>query len=497
MKIKNIHYLFILIVMLVSACTQPGTKKDAAATTDSTATGKIPVKKMRADLAILWAAVKEMHPAYGIFTPTDTLQVMYLKTMESIDQPLTETDFITHIYPLVSAIRCGHTQIRHSEGYKPGQQQPALPFEVLVRHHRAWVTTHQTSKLATGDEVMSVNSIPVATIINHGYNLYSGDGYNETFKELFLSEYDGFEDVCHKYYHWKAPYQLAIRTAQGEVKNITVGDPEKGAAPATAVADNYAGWTLAKNTDYLPLRFLKNGPTAWFVTKPYAYTDTVIFKEAFKQIHQQGIKNLILDMRHNTGGDIRVARMLLSYLADTNFTIVQDIRARIPNPAKSSFAKYFDTSRTASYNSGFAPGEKEPGLWYHTIVKPVFGQLYGQIPVAKTNRFRGNLYVLIDGATFSSGALFTAALKAQHANAKFIGRETAGGEEGCSGGTLQHLTLPNTGVIVEFPWMRFVSAAKKYTRGHGIMPDYQVDYTPQDVVTKKDRDVEKALSLIK
>ena len=63
--------------------------------------------------------------------------------------------------------------------------------------------------------------------------------------------------------------------------------------------------------------------------------------------------------------------------------------------------------------------------------------------------------------------------------------------------TIQKLTLPDTKIIISFPWMRVVSAAKKSTFGHGTIPDNEVDYSPEDIVSKRDRDLEKALSLMK
>jgi hypothetical protein len=367
---------------------------------------------------------------------------------------------------------------------------------VLVRDHHAWITTSQHKQISTGDELISVNNTPVASIIDHGFDLYCTDGRGQSFKELFLSEYDGFEDACYKYYHWKGPYRISIKTQSGQIKTMDTVKSTGGNSNVSPPINNFAGWTEAKNTDYLPLRFLKNNRTAYFEVKTFQYTDTVIYKEIFKQIHQQETKNLVLDLRHNTGGDIRIAIRLLSYLADTPFHIVREIKSRIPDPSANSFEKYFDTARTASFKLGFQPGPKQ-GAWYHIGVKPIFGQLYGALPLAEANHYKGNLIVLIDGATFSSAALFTAALKSQCSNAKFIGRETAGAEEGCDGGTLQHLTLPNTHIVVEFPWMRLDAFAKNPLYGRGIIPNYTVLYTPKDVVTKNDPDLKKALSLIK
>lgn len=201
-------------------------------------------------------------------------------------------------------------------------------------------------------------------------------------------------------------------------------------------------------------------------------------------------------MRHNTGGDIRVAIQLLSYLADSPFSIIKDVKSRLQNPDFNKSANYFDKDRTNDFLQGYKITNKE-GLWYHVETTPAMGTVYGPLPLAKEYHFDGNLYVLIDGATFSSGALFTAALKSQRKNVKFIGRETAGSEEGCNGMVMQELTLPNTKIRIDFPWMRVESVALNSIRGRGIMPDYKVEYAPSDIITKKDCDLEKAMELIK
>lgn len=488
----------LVLAMLIGCNTNP--QKGKVPSESSVDTGSIKsVESMRNDLAILWSAIQEMHPGYGIYTTTDDMRDLYSKTYAAIQTPLTESQFITAICPFLCGLRCGHTQIRHSEGYKRSipSQTAQLPFKVLVRNHRAWITTHQTNQLHTGDEIVSVNNVPAKTIINRGYDFYGDDGYNETFKELFLSQYDGFEDVCNKYYHWHAPYQLTLRTISGAVRTVQIQDIGRGIPinPAAKEVDNYAGWITEKSIPDSRLRFLGNAPVALLQSPPFAYADTVLFKNAFKLIHQKRVKTLILDIRQNTGGDIRVATQLLSYLADTPFQIVKDVKSRLPNPALNSFAKYFDRSTAQGFLLGFRPDHKE-GDWYHIEPKPAFGNLYGPFALDKADHFKGKLLVLISGATFSSGALFAAALKAQRKGVIFIGRETAGSEEGCNGVTLQKLTLPATKIVVDFPLMRVVSMAKKPVPGRGIMPNYPVNYSPNDIVTQNDLDLKKAVNII-
>lgn len=486
-----------LLIILATACGQPQAKqnKDDQEKSDKSVP-LLSAKDMQDDLFILWSAIKEMHPAYGIYTPADSLQMVYETTKQLLSAPLTESDFTSRVYPLLSALRCGHTQLRHSSGYKNAALSH-LPFQVLIQGNRAWVTFHQTPDLNTGDEIISINDTAVNSIIAHGADLYAGDGYNLTFKELFLSEYDGFEDACNKYYHWTAPYQVKFRTKDGNVKTMMVETEAANSPQAVEVAqtDNLTGWQEAKDTSRSLLRFSKDASTAWFEVRSYQYNDTVVFKDAFKQIHENGVKNLVIDLRHNTGGDIRIASKLLSYLADESYHMIGDLKSRIPNPAINHFEAYFDTAGTASFNAGFAPGKQE-GAYYQINTRPAFGNLLGVMPLSEKDHFNGKLLVLIDGATFSSGAHTAVAIKEYCKKAAFIGRETAGGSDGCSGGTIQHLTLPNTGVVVEFPWMRVVSVAKKPVFGHGVMPDYPVLYGSEDIVKRTDLDIKKALSLI-
>ncbi len=498
--LANIILTLFIATTLVECNTHPANKDNISTKAQKdTAANNLPVKGMRDDLFILWSAIKEMHPGYGIYTTTDSLQKAYDKTYAAINTPLSETQFITLIYPFLCNLRCGHTQIMHAEAYKSpvNIKLPHLPFAVLVRNHHAWITMNQTKQLNTGDELISINGIPVSAIIDHGYEMYCGDGYNETFKELYLSEYNGFEDVCNKYYHWPGPYLAKFLSKSATVKAVQVdaARSEVNGDSTIQQVDNYANWAVASSIPDSRLRFLNNASVALLKSPPFAYSDTAVFKDAFKLIKQKGVKTLILDMRHNTGGDLRVATCLLSYLADSPFRIVKDVKSRIPNPAVNSFTKYFDTSATQGFIMGFKPADKE-GSWYHIEAKPAFGNLYGPFPLNKENHFDGKLLVLIDGATFSSGALFSAAIKAQRKNVVFIGRETAGAEEGCNGVTIQKLTLPNTKIIVQFPWMRVVSVAKYPIPGRGVMPDYPVVYDPYDIVTNKDLDLIKALTLI-
>lgn len=455
---------------------------------------------MQADLSVLFTAFKDIHPAYGLYTPADSVAKLYHSIAGTLRQPVSEDEFITRISPLVSALKCGHTQIKHSANYKPytGDKTFHLPFKVLVQDDKAWVTYHQVEALHTGDELLSVNDVPVADIIRHGSDLYAMDGNNHTFKDLFLSEYDGFEDACNKCYRWAPPYRIRIRTKDGSEKAVTVDTVSSKIPQAEPVKeiDSYNGWAVSGATEYLPLRYLPGASLACFEVHTYQYEDTAIYQKAFREIHEKGINNLIIDLRHNTGGDIRVAAKLLTYLADAPFQMVGDVWSRVPDPTKTAFERYFNPEISNSFTQSFKPRDIKTDGHYLVGFRPVFGDLMGSTRLAPTDHYTGNLFVLTDGATFSSGAHTAAAIKQYCRKAVFIGRETGGGSEGCSGGTIQHLTLPNTGIQVDFPLLRLVSVLKHPVKGQGILPDKIIHLTPADVVTHNDPDIKAAIGLI-
>ncbi|NML20108.1 hypothetical protein HHL16_04440 [Pseudoflavitalea sp. G-6-1-2] len=501
MKENSTRFCFIAgligcLILSAGCSTMPADKPEKKATASDSSL--LSVSDMQSDFSALWSAIKEVHPGYGIYVSADSLSKKYDEVMASLATPMSEDDYIVRMYPFLCALGCGHTQIKHAENYHPAQKENnfPLPFNVLVRGERAWVTKSGTEKLSTGDEIISVNDVPVSAIIQNGSSLYCGDGFVKSFKELFLSEYDGFADACIKYYHWNAPYHVSIRTISGELQNITINNFDTAHIPAVQTIDKYALWTKAEGTETLGLYFHKNANTALLKVPQLVYSDTTAYGKCFSEISNKGVHNLILDMRHNGGGDLRITIRLMSYLMNADFKIIRDLYSRLPDPSINKFSVLFDSSLTENFRASCKPGKKVD-THYHMDVRPEFGEVYGPVHPAATNRFNGKLIVLIDGATFSSASLFVSALKAQRSNIVFVGRETAGTEEGCNGFSMQLLTLPATQARVQFPWLRVVSMAKASVHGRGLMPDYPVEYTPEDIVKGRDPDLEKAMNLVR
>jgi C-terminal processing protease CtpA/Prc len=110
----------------------------------------------------------------------------------------------------------------------------------------------------------------------------------------------------------------------------------------------------------------------------------------------------------------------------------------------------------------------------------------------KFDRFKGKIFLLTSYPTFSAGAVFAAAFKNKNMGV-VVGRET--------GGRLDFLSDART---VEFPNSRLrimMPVAKLILEGdhpnRGVLPDVPVEFTPDDYINQRDRDIERVKELIR
>ena len=111
-----------------------------------------------------------------------------------------------------------------------------------------------------------------------------------------------------------------------------------------------------------------------------------------------------------------------------------------------------------------------------------------------SQNFKGNIYVLINGGSFSNTAIFCSVLR-KHKRAIFIGEET-GGSEFVICGSPKSITLPNTAIQVELPRLQFMIKSNEESELHGVIPDYHIEPKIDYIIEQKDKDMEFTFVLI-
>jgi C-terminal processing protease CtpA/Prc len=271
----------------------------------------------------------------------------------------------------------------------------------------------------------------------------SADGNNQHFKTAAL-------ESCFQYYyanHYGVPeeFRFEYRTR----KNGDILEAVAPAIPCTGI--NYSN----KEPKDLTIKVFPENSTAVLTIDSFVYygEKNKIFFDfvdmAFSRIEDENIKNVILDLRGNGGGDPFCASYLWSYLE---------------REAQPYFA--------------------EPYGKYAELSKPI---------EQADNHFAGELYILIDGSNFSTTGHFCSLLK-YHEVGTFIGTET-GSTYTCNA-AVKVFPLKNTKIGLKIATGSFAAAVKGFPKDRGIIPEHKMSPTLEDLKKGKDTVLEYVLSLI-
>ncbi|RYE16834.1 MAG: hypothetical protein EOP51_25090 [Sphingobacteriales bacterium] len=108
--------------------------------------------------------------------------------------------------------------------------------------------------------------------------------------------------------------------------------------------------------------------------------------------------------------------------------------------------------------------------------------------------FKGKLFVLTDGYTFSTAADAAAVIR-QLTTAVFIGEETGGGAEGNTSGIFLQVKLPNSGLSINIPACCYWNAVTVRKKNRGVLPDHPLINAVDDILNSNDRQWKYAAAL--
>jgi C-terminal processing protease CtpA/Prc len=104
----------------------------------------------------------------------------------------------------------------------------------------------------------------------------------------------------------------------------------------------------------------------------------------------------------------------------------------------------------------------------------------------KANAFRGKIYVLVNGASFSASAILSAKLKYEK-RAVIVGEETGGANDGTVSGVNNTVTLPNSKLILPIGLFLIRPNIEFENEGRGVIPDFPVDPDFGNLTSSEDK----------
>ncbi|GAB4024031.1 S41 family peptidase [Spirosoma koreense] len=441
--------------------------------------------QLQADFARFRTALTEVHPEMYRYTPKPTFDSLFAATAAQLNRPMTQQELYRTMMPLLVALRDGHIKwiVSGKDEHYPFSSDRLFPLKLYFLGEKAWVVgNYGTGAVPDGAEVTAIDGNPMAGIVQNLLpNMTFADGNRVGGKLEDMNRY------------FSGYYATFIGAPDAFVVTYRVGNEEKSATLAPVTESMIKAYTEShKPAPQKPFRLaLVDDRTAVMtITEFFKKAEKLSFKQflhdSFREIKAKNIQHLVLDLRDNEGGEEALGVLLYSYLTEKPFRYYDHISVRqkkgVSFPAWTS-ALY----RKAKWLAVKKRGDSYVFAWHRGLrtTKP------------RRDAYRGKLYVLLNGNSFSVTTEFAARAHAD-GRATYIGQESGGGYKVNSSGIFTITQLPHSKIDLGIGMFGFnmanVSAYPHADRG--IIPDHIVEPTAEDVLAHRDRVLEYTLKLL-
>ena len=410
------------------------------------------VEELQADFRQMQGLMEKGHSILYKFTDKPAFDQFVEAQFVKIDKPMSLAEFYRIVSSVLAKIGCGHSSLWLPKGYWKNASAKLMPLRLVFLDGKAyaWRFYREVEGIPEGIEILSINGKPIPEILDVLKANISADGYIDSRKLYKINKAPSF--FYGLQFGYPDKFRFVYRLSDQSESQSFACDP----VDLKTVEDSKAE---INTTEYNPLDFtldleiLEQSDTAVLTIRSFVYYENPekfndFIDEAFAKIDKLEIKNLLLDLRNNGGGNPFCTSHLFSYL--------------IPEPLPYFAEEYGKYARLAS---PIPPAEKT---------------------------FHGRLIVLINGGCFSSTPHLCALLK-YHKIGTFVGTE-AGGTYTCNG-AVREIKLSHTGFIAVVNRRSFAAAVDGFPNDRGILPDHFVMPRIEDLVQGRDTQKEYALQL--
>lgn len=474
---------------------------------------KLTLVQQQEDFKIFKTSVQEMHAGLNWFITPKRFNVLYDSVYTTLADNADTEQFYLKVRYCMAALKHGHdgvtmTTAENGINFKMGvlpKSRKHLPFVLRFLDKRLYIVNNCSSNPAipNGSELVSINGKSTAALSKEFCRYVFANGRNTTFKYQVLGTYHQFQYFLQALYP-ADKYEVEIIPYGKKAKQRLTVQAE---LPQT-VADGYRKQTgkdigawdpliVYKQLDpKLKLGYVKFETFSAYRVENGGVTFASLFEKMFAQIRQDGIKNLIVDIRNNEGGDDnwQIATSYfraipadekagLAYLQSDKFTQVQHVEQTAEN--KQLLMAFQQTPYALIDKLPDGRLKLKPQYTEHdTKGKPLMPNAYG-----------GKVFLLQNGLTFSAGFAFAGKMKylmqKDGGSIQVIGEDNGDDMDAGvgSGGWSLNVLLPSSKVKVTVP-VTGGGTDQPYTIPPVHFLDNKVVPTIQDQVNGVDTEVE-------
>jgi hypothetical protein len=369
-----------------------------------------------------------------------------------------------HIFSRISScIGDAHTSFAFTNYSKKGAIlfKKVPPYRFRIVNSKLYVLENYSKKhrIPVGAEIVSINKKSISHCLSEIKKLVSYDNENHFNALIQIPIYWGlwnqFED-----------FEIAYATPENETQTILTSS---GLFANLRYLRDFTGFGFSNYS----FDILKDD-IGYFNIKSFHNVNKfkTFAKDAFKEIYEKGINNILIDLRDNAGGNTQLAEELMQYISPISFNTFDTALVKISNELIRAYSL-----DTIEYKAGSLILESSDEISLRE----------------NPYRYSGKVYILTSSYTFSTAVDFAAMAKC-FANAKIIGLET-GGKTVSFGSPLKFI-LPETNLEIKVSCKRFVNACGVDNK-EGVMPDIEMENSINNIIQGKDNVLEYATKFMK
>jgi C-terminal processing protease CtpA/Prc len=393
--------------------------------------------QIKADIDTLIHKLIEVHPTYQTYY-TKNIVADKIDSIKSIMQPMVTID--------------EHTTLTYRGQIPPKCDNPFFPFKIVIYNDSIYVKDNLSGNegISKGSIIESINKVPVNTIIGNLTKYLPGEKQSYKLRSL--------ENEFHIYYRLVygsySEFNITVNESNIKVKGAKWNDFNEPSSPKFEL--NFYDNDIA----YIYKRSFK--PPRDFIH---------FMDSAFKVIEDKQIKYLIIDNLQG-GGMTDLADTLLTYFSKNPYCLFEK-----------------KMTKTSPLTKDFIESKRMGG-----IIKDGYFIQEFLTHKPKPNNFSGTTYILTGTSSYSTATCFPAAAKC-YQNAIIVGEES--GQPLLSNGDLNRFKLTHTKLTCYTSLSRIYMPCNHNDAEKGVIPDYSVMPTLDDLLNDKEYILEYTLKLIR